>query len=75
MESSGKASVTQISYNGIDTGWWPGENWQFPGSMSQNQDREGTTDPINWLISGLFIEHWGLHFILLKNQTKWSHVL
>jgi hypothetical protein len=75
MESSGKASVTQIGYNGIDTEWWPGDKWQLPGSMSQNQDRAGTTDPINWLISGLFIKFWGLDFICLKNKIKSSHAL
>jgi hypothetical protein len=60
MESSGNASVTQIGYNGIDTVWWPGDKWQLPGSLSQNQNCEGTTHTFNWL----------LDFIRLKIEAK-----
>lgn len=60
MESSGKASVTQIGYNWIDTEWWPGDKWQLPFSMPQNQGRAQTTDSIIWQIRGLFTEFWEL---------------
>jgi hypothetical protein len=44
MESSGNASVTQIGYNGIDTGWWPDDRWQFPGSMTAKEPLIPSTD-------------------------------